>query len=325
MERVGIVGLGSYLPSKIMKNFDWEEIVETSDEWIINKTGIRERRIASDDLCTSDLAVFAAKEAMDNSGVNPEDIDLIILATSTPDVPLSSTAAIVQRKLGCHNSAAFDINAVCSGWVHALDIGSRFTGTSGYQNVLVIGSEIYSRILNWDDRSTCVLFGDGAGAALLQKKKAGGILGSWLKTDGRGSEVIQIPAGGIRIPFGSEKFLDEDRYFQMDGRAVWDFAVEAFPEAVHSVLQKVGMKINDVDFIISHQANLRIIEAGMKKLGLDMDKTFTNIERYGNTAGASIPIALKEAVEAKKIKTGNLVITVGFGGGLSWGANAMIW
>ena len=325
MERVGIVGLGSYLPSKIMKNFDWEEIVETSDEWIINKTGIRERRIASDDLCTSDLAVFAAKEAMDNSGVNPEDIDLIILATSTPDVPLSSTAAIVQRKLGCHNSAAFDINAVCSGWVHALDIGSRFAGTSGYQNVLVIGSEIYSRILNWDERSTCVLFGDGAGAALLQKKKAGGVLGSWLKTDGRGSEVIQIPAGGIRIPFGSEKFLDDDRYFQMDGRAVWDFAVEAFPEAVHSVLQKVGMKINDVDFIISHQANLRIIEAGMKKLGLDMDKTFTNIERYGNTAGASIPIALKEAVEAKKIKTGNLVITVGFGGGLSWGANAMIW
>ena len=325
MERVGIVGLGSYLPSKIMKNFDWEEIVETSDEWIINKTGIRERRIASDDLCTSDLAVFAAKEAMDNSGVNPEDIDLIILATSTPDVPLSSTAAIVQRKLGCHNSAAFDINAVCSGWVHALDIGSRFAGTSGYQNVLVIGSEIYSRILNWDERSNCVLFGDGAGAALLQKKKAGGVLGSWLKTDGRGSEVIQIPAGGIRIPFGSDKFLDDDRYFQMDGRAVWDFAIEAFPEAVHSVLQKVGMKINDVDFIISHQANLRIIEAGMKKLGLDMDKTFTNIERYGNTAGASIPIALKEAVEAKKIKTGNLVITVGFGGGLSWGANAMIW
>ena len=325
MERVGIVGLGSYLPSKIMKNFDWEEIVETSDEWIINKTGIRERRIASDELCTSDLAVFAAKEAMDNSGVDPEAIDLIILATSTPDVPLSSTAAIVQRKLGCHNSAAFDINAVCSGWVHALDIGSRFAGTSGYQNVLVIGSEIYSRILNWDERSTCVLFGDGAGAALLQKKKVGGVLGSWLKTDGRGSEVIQIPAGGIRIPFGSEKFLDDDRYFQMDGRAVWDFAIEAFPEAVHSVLQKVGMKINDVDFIISHQANLRIIEAGMKKLGLDMDKTFTNIERYGNTAGASIPIALKEAVEAKKIKTGDLVITVGFGGGLSWGANAMIW
>ena len=325
MERVGIVGLGTYLPSKVMRNRDLEEIVDTSNEWIVRKTGIRERRIASDDIHTSDLAVFAAKEAMEDSGVKPENIDLIILATSSPDVPLSSTAAIVQRKLGCHNSAAFDVNAVCTGWVHALDIGSRFAGTSGYENVLVIGSEIYSRILNWNDRSTCVLFGDGAGAALLQKTDSRGILGSWIKSDGRGSEVIQIPAGGVRIPFGSENFSEGKQYFQMDGRAVWDFAVEAFPEAVYSVLERVGMKIEDVDVIIPHQANLRIIEDGMKKLGLDMNKTYTNIEKYGNTAGASIPIALKEAVDAKKVKTGNLVITVGFGGGLSWGANAMIW
>lgn len=325
MERVGIVGLGSYLPSRIMRNREWEEIVDTSNEWIVSKTGIRERRIASDDTCTSDLAVFAAKEALEDSGINPENIDLIILATSSPDVPLSSTAAIVQGKLGCHNSAAFDINAVCSGWVHALDIGSRFAGTSGYENVLVIGSEIYSRILDWNDRSTCVLFGDGAGAALLQKTNSGGVLGSWIKSDGRGSEVIQIPAGGVRIPFGSENFSEEQKYFQMDGRAVWDFAVEAFPEAVNSVLEKVKMDIEDVDIIIPHQANLRIIEAGMNKLGLNMDKAYTNIERYGNTAGASIPIALKEAVDTKRVKTGNLVITVGFGGGLSWGANAIIW
>ena len=225
MERVGIVGLGTYLPSKVMRNRELEEIVDTSNEWILSKTGIRERRIASDDMHTSDLAVFAAKEAMEDSGVKPENIDLIILATSSPDVPLSSTAAIVQRKLGCHNSAAFDVNAVCSGWVHALDIGSRFAGTPGYENVLVIGSEIYSRILNWNDRSTCVLFGDGAGAALLQKINSGGVLGSWIKSDGRGSEVIRIPAGGVRIPFGSENFSEGEQYFQMDGRAVWDFAV----------------------------------------------------------------------------------------------------
>lgn len=325
MRAVGIVGLGSYLPSKVMKNHEWEGIVDTSDEWILKKTGIRERRIADEDICTSDLAVFAAKEAMENSGVVPEDIDLIILATSSPDVPLSSTAAIVQRKLGCINSAAFDINAVCSGWVHALDIGSRYVGTSGYKNVLVIGSEIYSRIVNWNDRTTCVLFGDGAGAALLQNRENGGILGSWIKTDGSGSEVIQIPAGGVRMPYESENFSEGDQYFHMDGKEVWNFAVLAFPQAVNSVLDKVGMEIDDVDIIIPHQANLRIIEAGMKSLGLGMEKTYTNVEKYGNTAGASIPIALKEAVDANLIEKGNLVITVGFGGGLSWGANAIIW
>ena len=246
------------------------------------------------------------------------------MATSSPDVPLSSTAGIIQDKLGCVNCAAFDINAVCAGWVHALDVGSRFVGTSGYENVLVVGSEIYSRILNWKDRATCVLFGDGAGAAVLSKVKSGdGILGSWLMSDGSGSSVIEIPSGGVRTPFNSDNFEEGQQYFHMDGRAVWDFAIEAFPQAVTNALSKLGKTIDEVDLIIPHQANINIIKKGMEKLGLDMEKTFTNLHKYGNTAGASVPIAMHEAMDKGLIKDGSLVVTAAFGGGLAWGANVI--
>ena len=285
---------------------------------------MKKRRIAESDVCTSDLAVEACKKALENADLRPEDIDLIILATSSPDVPLSSTAGIIQHKLGCVECAAFDINAVCAGWVHALDIGARFVGTDGYQNVLVVGSEIYSRILNWNDRATCVLFGDGAGAAVLSEVESGkGILGTWLMSDGSGSSVIEIPAGGVRTPFNSEEFQEGQQYFHMDGRAVWDFAIEAFPQAVNNALLKVGKDIQDIDLIIPHQANINIIQTGMEKLGLDMDKTFTNLHKYGNTAGASVPIAMFEAMENGLIKEGDLVVTAAFGGGLSWGANVI--
>jgi 3-oxoacyl-[acyl-carrier-protein] synthase-3 len=324
MVSVGIIGLGSYVPPNEMSNEDWMEFVDTSDDWITTKTGMKKRRIASHDICTSDLAVEACKQALENAKLQPKDIDLLILATSSPDVPLSSTAGIIQDKLGCTNCAAFDINAVCAGWVHALDIGSRFAGTSGYENVLVVGSEIYSRILNWKDRATCVLFGDGAGAAVLSKVNSGnGILGSWLMSDGSGSSVIEIPAGGVRTPFNSDGFEEGQQYFHMDGRAVWDFAIEAFPQAVINALSKVGKTIDDVDLIIPHQANINIIKTGMEKLGLDMEKTFTNLEKYGNTAGASVPIAMHEAMNKGLIKEGSLVVTAAFGGGLSWGANVI--
>ncbi len=326
MAPVGIVGLGSHVPPRTMTNRDWSELVETSDEWITTKTGIKERRIAEPGTCTSDLAVEASKQAIDEAGLKPSDIDLLILATSSPDVPLSSTAGITQHKLGCDGAAAFDINAVCAGWVHALDVGSRFAGTPGYDNVLVVGSEVYSRILNWEDRSTCVLFGDGAGAAVLAESGDGaGILGSWMMSDGSGSGVIEIPAGGVRTPITSPGFSEGDQYFQMDGRAVWDFAVEAFPQAVRGVLDRIGKGLSDVDLIVPHQANLRIVEAGMDNLGLPMEKTFTNLERYGNTAGASVPIALREAVDNGVLERGDLVITAAFGGGLAWGANAFVW
>ena len=324
MVSVGIIGLGAYVPPNEMSNEDWMEYVDTSDEWITTKTGMKKRRIANSDMCTSDLAVEACKQALEDANLKPEDIDLLILATSSPDVPLSSTAGIIQDKLGCVECAAFDINAVCAGWVHELDIGSRFAGTSGYQNVLVVGSEIYSRILNWKDRATCVLFGDGAGAVVLSEVEIDKvILGSWLMSDGSGSSVIEIPAGGVRTPFNSEDLEEGKQYFHMDGRAVWDFAIEAFPQAVRNALSKVGKDISDVDLIIPHQANINIIKAGMEKLNLGMDKTFTNLHKYGNTAGASVPIAMREAMDEGLIVPGSLVVTAAFGGGLAWGANVI--
>jgi|TARA_B100001146_G_scaffold215926_1_gene218783 3-oxoacyl-[acyl-carrier-protein] synthase-3 len=309
-----------------MTNEDWAGLIETSDEWITTKTGIKERRIADSDTCTSDLAVLACQQAIEDAGLTPDDIGMLILATSSPDVPLSSTAGITQHKLGCSRSAAFDINAVCAGWVHALDIGSRYAGTPGYENVLVVGAEVYSRILNWEDRETCVLFGDGAGAAVLSEVDDGrGILGSWMMSDGSGSGVIEIPAGGVRTPISSSGFAEGDQYFQMDGRAVWRFAIEAFPQAVRGVLDRIGRDLSEVDLIIPHQANLRIVEAGMENLGLPMEKTFTNLQRYGNTAGASVPIALREAFDDGVLSRGDLVVTAAFGGGLAWGANAFVW
>ena len=324
MVSVGIIGIGSYVPPKEMSNEDWADIVDTSDEWITTKTGMKIRRIADVDTNTSDLAVEACKSALKNAKIEASEIDLIILATSSPDVPLSSTAGIIQHKLGCVNCGAFDINAVCAGWVHALDIGSRFVGTNGYSKVLVVGSEVYSRILNWNDRGTCVLFGDGAGAVVLGEVSEGkGILGSWLMSDGSGADVIQIPAGGVRVPIPSEEFKDGMQYFHMDGRAVWNFAIEAFPQAVNNVLERVGKSLDDVDFIIPHQANINIIKTGMEKLGLPMEKTYTNLHKYGNTAGASVPIAMQEAIDQGLIKEGDLVVTAAFGGGLSWGANVI--
>jgi 3-oxoacyl-[acyl-carrier-protein] synthase-3 len=326
MPPAGIVGLGSYVPPRVMTNEDWAGLVETSDEWITTKTGIKERRIAGPETCTSDLAVLACQQAIEEAGLSPDEIDMLILATSSPDVPLSSTAGITQHKLGCTKSAAFDINAVCAGWVHALDIGSRYAGTPGYDNVLVVGAEVYSRILNWEDRGTCVLFGDGAGAAVLSEVDEGmGVLGSWMMSDGSGSGVIEIPAGGVRTPIPSSGFAEGDQYFQMDGRAVWRFAIEAFPQAVRGVLDRIGRDLSEVDLIIPHQANLRIVEAGMENLGLPMEKTFTNLDRYGNTAGASVPIALREAVDRGVLSKGDLVVTAAFGGGLAWGANAFVW
>ena len=324
MVSVGIIGLGAYVPPNEMSNEDWMEYVDTSDEWITTKTGMKKRRIASSDVCTSDLAVEACRQALDDAKLKPRDIDLIILATSSPDVPLSSTAGIIQDKLGCTDCAAFDINAVCAGWVHALDVGSRYVGTNDYRNVLVVGSEIYSRILNWKDRTTCVLFGDGAGAAVLSEVKEGkGIISSWLMSDGSGSSVIEIPAGGVRKPFDSDEFVEGEQYFHMDGRAVWNFAIDAFPQAVNESLRRAGKSIEDVDLVIPHQANINIIKTGMEKLGLGMDKTYTNLHKYGNTAGASVPIAMREAMEKGLINDGDLVVTAAFGGGLAWGANVI--
>jgi 3-oxoacyl-[acyl-carrier-protein] synthase-3 len=321
MIRAGIKGIGSYVPPKVMTNDDWAQIVDTSDEWITTKTGISERRIAEENDCTSDLAVKAAAPALKEAGVEPEDLDLVVLATSSPDVPLSSTSAIVQHKLGAVNAGAFDVMAVCTGFIHALDVGARYAVDPYIDNVLVVASEVYSKILNWKDRTTCVFFGDGAGATVLQKTEEGGVIGSWLRADGGGAGVIEIPAGGTRNPISHEMIDEAKQYFYMDGRAVWDFAVEAFPQAVRGVLDRYGYALDVVDMIIPHQANINIIKVGMEKLGLPMERAHTNLHKYGNMAGASIPVALHEAIQVGKISKGDLVVTVGFGGGLTWGAN----
>ena len=326
MKPIGIAGTGSHVAPNVMTNKDWLKYVETSDEWIYTKTGIRERRIADPGVATSDLAVEAAKKALTDAQIEAKDLGLIILATSSPDVPLSATACIVQHKLGAANAAALDINNVCSGFVYGLDIGWKMAAADTYKNVLVVGAETYSRILNWKDRTTCVFFGDGAGAVVLNECKPGvGLLASTLYADGSGHKVIEIPAGGSRMPTTKETMEKGLNYFFMDGKAVWDFATVKFPESVRDVVAKSGHSLEEVDVIIPHQSNVNIIKKSMEVLGLPMDKAFCHIHKYGNMAGASVPVALDEAVKEGKVKKGDLVVTCGYGGGLAWGANAFIW
>ena len=326
MKPIGIAGTGSYVAPKVMTNQDWTKYVDTSDEWIYGKTGIRERRIADPSVATSDLAAEASRRAMADAGVKAEDVDLIVLATSSPDVPLSATACIVQYKLGARNAAALDINNVCSGFIYGLDIGWKMAAADTYQNVLVIGAETYSRILNWKDRTTCVFFGDGAGAVVLKEcKKGQGLLASALYSDGSGHKVIEIPAGGSRIPTTHETLDKGLNYLFMDGKTVWDFATVKFPEAVRDVVAKAGYDLEDVDLIVPHQSNINIIKRSMEVLGLPMERAYSHLQTYGNMAGASVPVALDMAVREGRVKRGDLIVTCGYGGGLAWGANAIRW
>jgi len=326
MMRAGINGTGMYVPPKILTNDDLVAMgLDTSDEWIRTKTGMQQRHVVEGDVCTSDLAAEAGKAALEDAGVSPEEVDMIVLATSSPDVILSSTAAITQAKIGCSNAGAFDVNSVCSGFVYALDIGSRMVLDPHMDNVLVIGAETYSKILNWKDRTTCIYFGDGAGAVLLQKTEEGGVLGSYLKVDGTGAKIIEIPAGGTRMPITSEILGTGLEYFHMDGRAVWNFATVKFPEAIREVVKRYGYTLDDIDWIIPHQANSVMIKACMENLGVPFEKAYLNIHKYANCAGASIPIAIHEAAKDGSLKKGDIVATVGYGGGLSWGSNLIEW
>jgi len=328
IRKIGIVGIGSYLPEKVMTNFDLEKIVDTSDEWIYAKTGIKERRIAAAGEATSDLAVKAARSALENANIDPKELDLILLATSSPDMIQPSTACMVQGRIGAYNAGAFDISAVCSGFVYALSVGSDLMkGNDSYKTVLVIAAETYSKILDWTDRKTCVYFGDGASAVVLKEINSnyGGILGSYLKTDGKGCDIIKFPAGGTRYP-ATKKTVDDNMHaFQMQGKKVWDFAIKAFPDAVLGGLKNCGLMLKDLDFLISHQANAVLIKTCIDNLGIPLEKTYLNICKYGNTSGASAGIALEEAVKLNKIRNGDIVIIVGFGGGLTWGSVVLKW
>lgn len=323
---VGILGIGSFVPEKVMTNKDLEQIVDTSDEWIVDRTGIRERRIADTDMATSDLATKAAERALAHAGIQATEIDLIIVATATPDMFFPSVACLVQANLKATKAAAFDLAAGCSGFVYGMVTGSQFIKAGLYKKVLVIGAETLSRILDWNDRNTCVLFGDGAGAVVLGETQAGfGILGAHLGADGAGGDLLKLPAGGSRIPASNESISQKLHFVHMDGNEVFKFAIKVMGEAAVAALEDAGLKPSDVDCLVPHQANIRIIQSAAKRLKLPMDKVFVNVDRYGNTSAASIPLALEEAVHSGRVKNNDTVVLVGFGAGLTWASCVIKW
>lgn len=323
---VGITGVGSFVPEKIMTNSDLEKIVDTSNEWIIDRTGIEERRIAEENIATSDIAAIAAQRAMEDAKVLPEEIDLILVATISPDYIFPSTACMVQKHIGATNAAAFDINAGCTGFIYALTTAKGFVKSGIYKKVLVIGAETLSKIVNWKDRNTCVLFGDGAGACIVEPCEDGfGMLAEDLGSDGSKGDVLIVPAGGSKKPTSLETVQERLNFIKMDGREVFKFAVRIMEKASNDVLKKAGLTSKDIDLLVPHQANIRIIDAALKKLDLDKEKVFVNLEKYGNTSAASIPVALDEALDQKRIKKGDNLLLVAFGAGLTWGGVLLKW
>lgn len=323
---VGIIGIGSYVPEKIVTNKDLEKIVETSDEWIVSRTGIKQRHVVEPGVATSDLATYAAEKALLDAGVTADEIDLIIVATATPDMLFPSTACLVQDKIKASKAAAFDLSAGCSGFAYGLVTGSQFIKAGLYKKVLVIGAETLSTILDWSDRNTCVLFGDGAGAVVLGEVPAGyGILGVDLGADGSGGELLKLPAGGSRIPTTNESINQRLHYLQMSGNDVFKFAVKVMGEAAVKALDNSGLSHTDVDCLIPHQANIRIIQSAAKRLKLPMEKVIVNVDKYGNTSAASIPLAMDEAIKNDKLKNGDIIVLVGFGAGLTWASCVIKW
>ena len=321
-----IVGVGSYVPERRLTNADLEEMVETSDDWITTRTGIKERRIASDDQFTSDLATEAARKAMRKAGVTGEDIDLVIVATITPDMPFPSTACLVQHNIGAGNAAAFDLEAACSGFIYALEIAQQFIMSRTYETVLVIGAEKLSSIIDWKDRNTCVLFGDGAGAAVLQnREQSHGLLTACMGADGGKAGLLSMPGGGSRCPATSDSLDNRLHYLRMDGKETYKSAVTAMHRAALKALERCHLDITQIKCIIPHQANLRIISAVGDRLGAKKEQVYINVDKFGNTSAASVAIALDQAVENGVIERGDLILMVVFGAGLTWGAAVIEW
>jgi 3-oxoacyl-[acyl-carrier-protein] synthase-3 len=314
-----IAGTGSYLPEKILTNFDLEKMVDTTDEWIVSRTGIRERRIASPDLRTSDMGALAARKAMDMAETEPAEIDLVLVATTTPDQVFPSVACLLQDHLDIHNGGiAFDIQAVCAGFVYAIDIANRFLKTGGARKALVVGAETFSRIIDWSDRDTCILFGDGAGAFLLEADTEPGVVSTHLHADGKYHELLNVPAG---ISADYETILKGEAYTRMQGSEVFRWAVKALSDVAQETLDLNGLSAQDIDWFVPHQANIRIIKAVAKKLNLPMERVVVTLDRHGNTSAASIPLAFDEAVRDGRIKRGQKILLEGFGGGFTWGSS----
>ena len=321
-----ITGVGSYVPARVMTNADLEKLVETSDEWITTRTGIKERRIAAADEFTSDLAAQAARRALEQAGIGPEKVDLIIVATITPDMPFPSTACLVQQKIGARRAAAFDIEAACSGFIFALEIAQQFITSRTYDTVLVIGAEKLSSIVNWEDRNTCVLFGDGAGAAVLQNRpNAHGLLTAVMGSDGEKADLLFMPGGGSRCPATVDSVASRMHYLRMEGKETFKNAVQAMQTAAEEALRRCEIDITRIKCVIPHQANRRIIDAVAERIGAKPEQLFVNLHRYGNTSAASVAIALDEAVASGRVQRGDLILLVVFGAGLTWGAAVIEW
>ncbi len=326
MLRSRIIGTGAYAPFRVLTNFDLEKMVNTSDEWIMERTGIRERRVAAEDEATSDLSIKAANNAIDMAGIKPEAIDLIIVGTVTPDMFFPSTASIIQNKIGAKNAVAFDISAACSGFIYALSTADQFIKSGTYKTALVIGAEVLSRMIDWSDRNTCVLFGDGAGAVILQADNGvRGILSTHLHTDGSMWDLLYTPGGGSRHPVSHQVIDDKLIYMRMKGNETFKVAVKSLESVVIEALEYNNLKPSDINWIIPHQANLRIIQSIVKRLELPMEKVVLNIEKYGNTSAASVPMALDEAVRDGRVKKNDIIIFEAFGAGLTWASALVRW
>jgi 3-oxoacyl-[acyl-carrier-protein] synthase-3 len=323
---VKITGTGKYIPERKVTNFDLEKMVDTTNDWIVSRSGIQERYFVSEEEATSDMAIKAIEQALQNSNTKPEELDMIIVGTYTPDHMFPSTACIIQGRIGAVNAWAWDLNAACSGFVYSLITASQFIMTGSHKKILVVGADTSSRILDFEDRTSSVLFGDGAGAVVIEPCEEGNGIIDWVAgADGLGAEHIIMPAGGSRKPASIETVNDREHYFKMNGKDVFKFSTRALPQMIEDLLHKNSLSPEDIKLLIPHQANIRIIESGAKKAGIKMENVFINLDRYGNTVAGTIPIALNEALTEGKIRKGDYIILAGFGGGLTWAGLLIKW
>jgi 3-oxoacyl-[acyl-carrier-protein] synthase-3 len=323
--RVSITGLGCHVPERVLTNEELSKMVDTSDEWIIERTGIRERRIAAPEEALSDLALPAAEQALETAGVRAADIDLLIVATVTPDMAFPSTGAILADRLGAKDAAAYDLSAGCTGFMYAIAQAHGMVAAGLAKKALVVGGDVLSKIMNWSDRTTCVLFGDGAGAVVLERVDDGGFLGFELGADGGGGADLSLPAGGSRLPSSAETVANGAHFVHMNGREVFKFATRVLVSSAEALLEECGATVDDVDVYVPHQANVRIIDHATKKLGVDPNRVVVNVDRYGNTSSGSIPLALADAQDDGRLREGELVLMTGMGAGLTWGSGLIEW
>jgi len=323
--RVSITGIGANVPERVMTNDELSKLVDTSDEWIVVRTGIRERRIAREDEALSDMALPAARAALAQAGVEPASIDLLIVATVTPDMAFPATAAILADELGATEAAAYDLSAGCTGFMYAVAQAYGMLAGGVCRRALVVGGDVLSKIVDWSDRTTCIVFGDGAGAVVMERVEQGGFMGFELGADGSGGMQLYLPAGGSRAPTSAQTVAHHDHFVRMNGREVFKFATRVLVSSAENLLDQLGLTVNDIDLYVPHQANIRIIKHAVERLGIPEEKVVVNVDRYGNTSSGSIPLALADAVRDRRVNKGDIVLMTGVGAGLTWGSGVMEW